>query len=88
MQSMYSRISLHRGPFGNNSCTQSIQENENKKQDKEVRAVCCQQRAPDVKDIQISAWSTLPHSSQIAGDMSMKEKTPRTKSLLFYNDNM
>lgn len=53
MQSVYSRISLHLRLFGKDSCTQK-KENENKKQDKEVRAVC-QQRAPDVKDIQISA---------------------------------
>lgn len=39
--------------------------------DKEVKTACW---APDVKDIQISAQNTLPHSFQITGDTRVWKK--------------
>lgn len=47
---------------------------EKKMSDKEVRTACCKQRAPDVKDIQISAQNTLPYSFQITGDTRVWKK--------------
>lgn len=59
--------------------------NEKKKMsDKEVRTACCKQRAPDVKDIQISAQNTPLFLPNHWRHKSMKEKTPKTKQPLHY----
>lgn len=52
--------------------------------DKEVRTACCKQRAPDVKDIQISAQNTPLFLPNHWRHKSMKEKTPKKKQLLHY----
>lgn len=71
MESVYSKSY---SPFGKNS--ESIWENVIKWEEnvKEVRTACCKQRAPDVKDIQISAQNTLPQSFHITGDTRVWKK--------------
>lgn len=48
-------IRAHLAEIPEHKAFRKMRINKKKKRDKEVRAACCQQRAPDVKDIQMGA---------------------------------